>query len=48
MSGSPPKLKEKRICRTCCIIFDKADRCPRCGKGENLEVYLDPVFPKKD
>lgn len=36
-----PDFVEKTICLKCGIVFDKADRCPRCGKSDRLDIYLD-------
>jgi hypothetical protein len=35
------KIKEKKLCSGCCIIFEKLLECPRCGKTENLHPYLE-------
>jgi rRNA maturation endonuclease Nob1 len=40
---SPIRLIEKNICKACGIVFKKADVCPRCGKGETLEIYLEEI-----
>ncbi len=34
-------LIEKSMCMKCGIVFETADECPRCGKGEDIEMYLD-------
>jgi uncharacterized OB-fold protein len=34
-------LVEKTICLKCGIVFPKADECPRCGKKDSLDVYLE-------
>ncbi|MEM2954919.1 MAG: hypothetical protein QW625_03165 [Candidatus Nanoarchaeia archaeon] len=37
------RLIEKTICKECGIVFKKADSCPRCGKGETIEVYFETL-----
>lgn len=34
-------LIEKTMCMKCGIVFPPAGECPRCGKKEHLEIYLD-------
>ncbi|MBN2042581.1 MAG: hypothetical protein JW754_02135 [Candidatus Aenigmarchaeota archaeon] len=43
MTKSEQSLRERRICRKCCIIFDNLKACPRCGKGDKIEVYFELV-----
>lgn len=40
-------LREKRICGECCIIFEKTDECPRCGKSDKIQPYFDLSFLKE-
>lgn len=35
------ELIEKTMCVKCGIVFPQSGKCPRCGKKEHLEVYLD-------
>ncbi len=35
------ELIEKMICLKCGIVFQKMDECPRCGRKDSLDVYLE-------
>jgi len=41
------RIREKRVCSGCCIIFSNSAECPRCGKGENLHPYFEAESLRK-
>jgi predicted Zn-ribbon and HTH transcriptional regulator len=41
MRNAPFQLVEMTVCRKCGIVFKRASECPRCGKSDGLEVYLE-------
>jgi len=47
MANIEQHLKERRLCKKCCIVFDDVKQCPRCGKGDKMEVYFELVSVPK-
>jgi len=39
--GRRKELVEKTICTKCGIVFERASACPRCGKSDSLDIYLE-------